>query len=407
MAGRVLQVLAQRPGRTGSGTTLDALVRAAADAGWDQHVVVGVPSGEPLEPLDMGGLAREHVHPLEFGTAELPFPVPGMSDVMPYESSRFGALTASELERYRSAWRAHLERVIAHVRPDVVHAHHLWIVASLVRELASDARTLAHCHGTGLRQMELCPELVPTIVEGLRGHAGFFALHAAQRAAIVRALAVDAARVHVVGAGFRDDLFRRTDAERGPRVLYAGKLSRAKGVAELVEAFRTLRARDPAVELHVAGAGAGDEARELTLALRATDGVTVHGALPPERLARLMRTARVFVLPSYYEGLPLVLVEAAASGCRLVATDLDGVRDGLRPALDDVLTSVAPPALATIDRPEPEALPAFVERLASALEVALATPPPGPVDLEPFTWRAVFRRIERHWNGSAREHDPR
>ena len=51
--------------------------------------------------------------------------------------------------------------------------------------------------------------------------------------------------------------------------------------------------------------------------------VTMHGQLDQPALADLMRRCAVCVLPSFYEGVPLVLVEAAACGCRLVSTDLD------------------------------------------------------------------------------------
>ncbi|MDZ7663922.1 MAG: glycosyltransferase [Desulfotignum sp.] len=44
-----------------------------------------------------------------------------------------------------------------------------------------------------------------------------------------------------------------------------------------------------------------------------------HGPLSHDDLGDLLRHAHVFVLPSFYEGLPLVLMEALACGCRLVA----------------------------------------------------------------------------------------
>ncbi|MCA8945876.1 MAG: glycosyltransferase family 4 protein, partial [Planctomycetes bacterium] len=79
--GRVLHLLSQRPLLTGSGITLDALVRHAAAVGWEQRVVVGVPQGESSS---VGDLPTEHIHPLHFGGEALDFHVPGMSDVMPY-----------------------------------------------------------------------------------------------------------------------------------------------------------------------------------------------------------------------------------------------------------------------------------------------------------------------------------
>ena len=49
--------------------------------------------------------------------------------------------------------------------------------------------------------------------------------------------------------------------------------------------------------------------------------VTLHGQLNQPQLAVLMRRCGVCVLPSFYEGLPLVLIEAAACGCRIVAAE--------------------------------------------------------------------------------------
>ncbi|MBU0754771.1 MAG: glycosyltransferase family 4 protein, partial [Planctomycetes bacterium] len=76
---KVLHLLSQRPSLTGSGITMDALVRSASQAGWRVEVVVGVPGEAPYP--EVGGLPREKIHSLRFEEGELDFPVPGMSDV--------------------------------------------------------------------------------------------------------------------------------------------------------------------------------------------------------------------------------------------------------------------------------------------------------------------------------------
>ena len=128
---KVLHLLSQRPSLTGSGITLDATVRLAAAAGWEQRVVVGVPADEPAP--EIGGLVGDQILPLNFGTPRLPFLVPGMSDVMPYPSMVFGAMTDGEIEIYRSEWRRHLKAAIDGFEPDVIHSHHIWIMSSLVK----------------------------------------------------------------------------------------------------------------------------------------------------------------------------------------------------------------------------------------------------------------------------------
>lgn len=399
---RVLHLLSQRPSRTGSGVTLEALVRQARARGWQQRAVVGVPADDPKPSV--GDLPPEHVLPLVFERGRLDFPLPGMSDVMPYRSSRWSALSPSQLLAYKIAWREHLTRVLSGFRPDVVHTNHVWLLSGLVRDLAPDVAVVTHVHATGLRQMRLAPHLAPWVREKVRRNHRFVVLHEGHVADLTTRLDLEAARVRVVGAGYREEVFGLPEASRAParprRIVYAGKYSRAKGLPWLLDAFERVRQVRPDAILDVAGEGAGPEADALRTRMAAMPGVVRHGMVSQERLAELMRGAAVFVLPSFYEGLPLVLVEALACGCRLVCTRLPGVEREIAPRLSEaVLELVDLPRLRGPDEPIAEDLPAFVARLEGALQGALHAP---AVDLDPevltgFTWRAVFDRVEQVW----------
>ena len=106
---------------------------------------------------------------------------------------------------------------------------------------------------------------------------------------------------------------------------------------------------------------------------------------------------------SFFEGLGLVLVEALACGCRLVSTDLEGVREELAPHLGSALDLVPLPRLRGADRPVREDLPSFVIALEEGLGGALGKPPLEDPEtafseaLARFTWEAVFRRVEAVW----------
>ena len=80
------------------------------------------------------------------------------------------------------------------------------------------------------------------------------------------------------------------------------------------------------------------------------DALIYHGRVDQPRLAELMRGCKVFALPSFYEGLPLVLVEALACGCQPVCTALPGVRSGIIPHLPGVLHTVELPEMEKIDQ---------------------------------------------------------
>ncbi len=405
---RVLHILSQRPSLTGSGITLDALVRLAREAGWEQQVVVGVPAGGP--PSEVGGLAAGAIHPLTFVGPEsaadsmLPFAVPGMSDVMPYRSSRWSLLTGEQVVDYCRAWRDHLGAIIQQFRPHLIHAHHVWLVSSLLKELAPDTPVAVHCHGTGLRQMILCPHLARPVREGCSAVDRFVVLHGEHARDYAEALELGAERFTVVGAGYREDLFhpRERAGDASPALLYAGKLSRAKGLPWLLDAVQSLAGEIPGLTLHVAGGGDGEETDALRQRLdRMSPLVNYHGRLDQQGLASLMRQSSLFVLPSFYEGLPLVLVEALASGCRLVATALPGVVHELAPRMGGRLALVPLPRLHGADQPWEEDLPAFTLALAQAIRQSLAAArTDGPAEAETlgaFTWQAVFGRVERIW----------
>ncbi len=444
--GRVLHLLSQRPGLTGSGITLDALVRCAQRAGWDQEVVVGVPAGDPLP--DIGGLPGDRITTLSFGSSggALEFPVPGMSDVMPYESTRFSLMTRGQIARYLAAWRSLLAPLLSRFKPDLIHSHHIWLLSSLLKDLAPDLPVVTHCHATGLRQLELCPQLAEQVRRGCARNNRFLVLHEGHAEALRRQLGVPESSIEVVGAGYRADLFHARDAGSASaaaaasmsdllhardagsasaaaaasmsdllhardagtrlreRILYAGKYSSAKGLPWLLDAFEKLRVRRPNAELHIAGSGAGPEADQLhARMMQLSPAVVLHGQTSPSRLAGLMRSSALLVLPSLYEGVPLVLVEATACGCRLVATALPGVVDQLEPRLGPALDLVQLPPMTSIDKADPRGLPVFVNELERAMDRALAKPWLGdpaqsmPGALHPFSFDAVFSRIERSW----------
>jgi glycosyltransferase involved in cell wall biosynthesis len=396
----VLHLLSQRPLLTGSGTTLDAMIFEGQGQNLRQAVVVGVPHGDSIEAP--GGIDSKWVYPLSFERAALDFPVPGMSDVMPYRSTCFSDMNRAMLDHYLAAWTEHLNKAISDFQPDVIHSHHLWWLSALVKDVAPHIPVVSHCHGTGLRQFQLCPHWCEEIAEKLRRNDAFVLLHRGQLPAVKKLLEVDDKKLFVVGAGYRQDVFNNLSlsTRKLKSVLYAGKLSRAKGVLNLLDAAQLVSHDMPDFRLHIAGSGEGEEADEIMQRIAAQKShVIYHGHVNASALASLMNSVELFVLPSFYEGLPLVLVEAIASGCRVVATDLPGIRGALYARLKSRMRLVDMPAMRSVDQPEPDALGKFTHDLAGTLIVSLkdGSNERSDEDLEDFTWNAVYQRVHRIW----------
>ena len=122
----------------------------------------------------------------------------------------------------------------------------------------------------------------------------------------------------------------------GPVVTVAlvARMLRSKGVQDAVAAVRRLRAQGLAIELLLAGPADPDNRDSLNeaelAALAAEPGVAWLGRVADVRTA--WRRAAIAVLPtSYGEGVPKALIEAAACGRPIVATDVPGCREVVRP----------------------------------------------------------------------------
>lgn len=387
---KILHVLCQKPDSTGSGIYLRALLKEAAAAGHQSACVVG------LNPEDSPGL--EKVYPVVFDSAKLPFAVVGMSDVMPYRSTLWSAVTEERLEQYKLAFTSVLRLAMAVFRPDVIHCHHLWYLTALTRELFPKHRIVASCHGTGLRQAQKLPEFAQTFKDQFESLDHVYALTQEQ----VGDIALPADRVSVVGAGFNSEAFHAKGKKKAQktRVLFAGKISRSKGCAELLEAYEPLATQG--MEMTFAGSGQGGEAEEIKERAREL-GVNLLGRLTQQEIADEMRRNDVFVLPSYYEGLPLVIAEALASGCRVVVTSLEGVSNWLP---EELISSgwvrVVPlPGLVDTDKPVEEDIPKFVADLREAISQQAQSSSPPPDCLQDFltqnSWNEVYRKIQAQY----------
>ena len=141
----------------------------------------------------------------------------------------------------------------------------------------------------------------------------------------------------------------------------------------------------------------------MTLAKEYGDKVCIHGAIPQEQLAEIMRRSHIFILPSFYEGLALVILEALASGCRIVATDLPGTKEILGNYDADFINLVKTPRLCNSDQPYFEDERKFEQDLKEAIEQQINAAQDNPqIDIssiqskiDSYTWTGIFEKIKQ------------
>jgi hypothetical protein len=146
---RVLHILAQKPGKTGSGVCLNSIVEQADKKGYAQAVICGI---SQYDELDLS-IVLKKTAPVYFEIEPLPFPVAGMSDVMPYISTRYQDMTEEMYKNWEDAFETKIREMWETFQPDVIFCHHLWLLTALTRKILPETTIAAISHGTGLRQI--------------------------------------------------------------------------------------------------------------------------------------------------------------------------------------------------------------------------------------------------------------
>jgi glycosyltransferase involved in cell wall biosynthesis len=243
-------------------------------------------------------------------------------------------------------------RAARRVDADLLHAH--WLPAGWVAA-RSGKPYVVQVWGTDVELARGAPWLVRGVLRGAK------LVIAASTALAQAASQLGARDVRVIPSGvdLPDEVGPEADP---PEVLYAGRLSKEKGVLELVEATRGM---------HLVVAGDGP--------LRARVAAA-RGFVPNEELQALYARAAVFACPSRREGFGVACLEAMAHGRPVVATNVGGLRDLV---VDGETGLVVPPC-------DPAALRAALRRLLVDPELRRRLGAAGRQRAqERFSWAAV------------------
>ena len=392
---KILNIIAQKPMSTGSGIYLTELVRVMAEQGHTQGVVAGVYKEDVISLPDTAKF-----YPVYYNSLELPFNIFGMSDEMPYESSRYCDMTRDMEEKFKKAFLTVIERAVEEIKPDIILCHHLYLLTSLVREHYPKAKVYGFCHNTDIRQMGKHNLERDYIIENVRKLDRIFAPQKAQADEVVKAYGVEEDKITLVGIGYNQSIFNangRTEEEGVKRLLFTGKVSEKKGVMSLLKCLNKLDIPKERLMLTLVG-GAGNEEEYgiiKELAKNCKYKVEFTGRLTPLQVADRYRSSDIFVLPSFFDAIPLVVIEALACGMKVVVTTLPGVPEFFRNNAPEAnIRYVKLPTLVNMDEPVKEELPEFEDRLAKAIAESINDESKANADcVSKLSWENILKKV--------------
>lgn len=109
------------------------------------------------------------------------------------------------------------------------------------------------------------------------------------------------------------------------KLLFLGRLCREKGIGELLSVMPGLQRRFPDVQLYLGGVWEDEKLRRQMLSVG--DCVTDLGWVSGRAKQKVLRECDIFVMPSYFEGQSVSILEAMANQCAVAASDTGGIPD--------------------------------------------------------------------------------
>ncbi len=221
-------------------------------------------------------------------------------------------------------------REIARWRPDVVFFHSSFALAGLAALRLSGRRIAAIYCAHGWAVARYAPKgLKQRIVRAIEGRLGGLAdavvnvsesdLNLARAFGYRGRQIVVENAVCAPDATARDDLFAAEPAAL--HLLFVGRFDRQKGLDLLLAAFAQARQERPDLRLHIMGAAVRNDAGGFSL----PQGATFVGWVAPARIDDWYRSADAVIVPSRWEGLPLVIPEALRNGTPVICSTNSGM----------------------------------------------------------------------------------
>lgn len=302
-----------------------AIALSAQEDGWDVHVATA--NGEALKVIKKHGLTHHVVN-----------------------MSRSGKNPLNELV---SIWC--LFRLMRSIKPDIAHLITIKpvIYGGVAARIANVPGLVAAISGLGsvFTGRTVQARLLRWVVQALyrvalsHNNVKIIFQNPADESILVRLGVVkpeNAVRIRGSGVAM-GEYSLRSEPQGEPVVSFAARLIKEKGVVEFVEAARQLKERGIQVRFWLIGApdpGNPGVITEQELAKWRNEGcVKLLGYR--KDVPALFAQSNIVALPSYYgEGLPKVLIEAAACGRAVITTDMPGCRDAIEPNVTGLLVPV-------------------------------------------------------------------
>ena len=138
------------------------------------------------------------------------------------------------------------------------------------------------------------------------------------------------AKVTVVNNYVEEIKKEKVDKDSDFIFLFLGAIGKRKGIFDLLVAFENLYRRNTNIRLYIAGNDDADVLPEKIEGLESSDKIRFFGWIDHQEKSKLLSVSDCLILPSYNEGLPMVILEAMSAKVPVISTDVGGIPEVIK-----------------------------------------------------------------------------
>ncbi|MCK5611501.1 HAD-IA family hydrolase, partial [Candidatus Pacearchaeota archaeon] len=340
---RVLMMIAGPTKNSGSGVVVEALAREHQKAGGS--IAISVSNRKPVLPADVGLDDTAIIDTIIFNdkeNADSRLMIPVYSAGMPFNSLRYKDMELIELIEFLEVYYWKVKSLVNEYQPDIIHTNHLFLLNPLVQLIAPWIPVVVTTHGTVQKMLDEDKRMISLVGPAIRRVDRIFSISSDISADTQRIFETREQDISLIGNGFDKEIFSPRAVDKAAIlgkygivgnfdkiVLYIGRFVTWKGLEYVVESGREYSSFSDEKTLTLfVGSGSKEileqyQARIDELGLGGNIKIIAQW-ISAEEVADLNNLADIFVLPSVMEPFSLVLLQALACGCRVIAANCGG-----------------------------------------------------------------------------------